>query len=130
MRLFFDNETIIADYHRLLRLTHEAWTDILGEEKFVWFGDDYHSYTPSSNKLCLDYCLQSCLDIHALIEEFAEHKCDELRVGESAFIRVPLREQLLGQLFVIGDKAIMKDSNSLLLIEDWVGLSVSHGVLS
>ena len=130
MRLFLDNVTIVADYRRLLRLTHEAWTNILCEEKFVWLCYDYYSYTPSADQLRLDYCLKSCLYIHTLVEILAEHEGDELRVGERAFVRVPLWEQFLGQLLVIGDKAIVEDGHSLLLIEYWVGLCVTHGVLT
>ena len=127
--MFLNYDTIIADYHGLLRLSQETWTNVLGEEEFVWLGNDNHSNAPSSNQLRLDYRLQCSLNIHALIEEFAEHEGDELRVGQGAFVRVPLRVQFLGQLFVIGDKAIMEDSHSLLLVEDWVGLRVTHGVL-
>ena len=41
-----------------------------------------------------------------------------------------MRVELLGQLLVVGDEAVVEDGYELLGVEDRVGLLVSHRVLT
>ena len=128
--LLIDNVLVTTKDNSIRRCSHVERTDIFGDVDFIRLCNKGNCHAPRSNQLSLNQGLNGCLQVHSLVKVASKQECNQLGVTQGALGRVFMWEELLSDFLVVGDEAIVEDSDTLLLVKYRVSLLVTHRVLA